>query len=399
MLHFFDILNYKDIEFEIKNIDSIPYANEKEITETLNYKGFLAPHNTPKTAISANQEMGTFLLEILNNLTSFKKIILCNYMKLSNQEREGWEKEYTKIKNEFEYNSTDYIDERNKLDKKIKDTCYSIFETLLNDFEKFNPKLVIFREWALGLMNEYYRNRYKSELENLRGLIRDYEHSPKPKTKLEMAYSQAKEELPVIDTIPYILQVLSESVLEFINDFENGRQLLDNAFIHSSETRNNKFSGTQSVLPTTTIEYKVDNFKFPTPFKYTYQLKNVEDFFNVMTYQLSLNHKVVIQCKNCGKYLIPARTDQIYCSENCKWRYMTRKSKENESETYSYYRKLYNRYKNGKTYEKEFEELKSIYYNQYKTKQIDDKTFMQLLLDFEQKVKSTHTTKRGRPKK
>ena len=132
MLHFFDILNYKDIEFEIKNIDSIPYANEKEITETLNYKGFLAPHNTPKTAISANQEMGTFLLEILNNLTSFKKIILCNYMKLSNQEREGWEKEYTKIKNEFEYNSTDYIDERNKLDKKIKDTCYSIFETLLS---------------------------------------------------------------------------------------------------------------------------------------------------------------------------------------------------------------------------------------------------------------------------
>lgn len=181
--------------------------------------------------------------------------------------------------------------------------------------------------------------------------------------------------------------------------FERIISSINDAFIHDNGTRNNKFSGIHSTLPPVEIEYETEFVKFPQPNKYTYKFDSLKELIAIFIYQLSLNHKVIIKCKNCGKYLVPDRTDRQYCDENCKWQFMTRKSKENYSKSYEYYRILYNRYKNNKTYKKAFEEIKSLYNNKFRTKKIDDDTFYEILNNFEKDVQQNYHVKRGRPPK
>ncbi len=393
-----------DIEFEIKNIDTIPYANEREIIETLKGKGFLESHKNSKKSLFPSQDIGTFLLEIMNNCKSIKKIILCNYMKLSSRVKETGKSKDIILKDKFRDDYNSYITERKKLEEKLKNTCYTIFEKLLCKLEKLYPKLIIFHKCALDYMEESYIS-YQNELKDLKETFVKLEKSKNRGGKMMSFYLNYKEQLQEKDNIEYLLYRLSKAVADFVNDFLEGKQLIENAFIHSEETRNNKFSGIMATLPSTKIDYKLDGFKCATPYKYIYEIKNVQDLFNVTIYQLSLNRKVIIKCKNCGKYLIPLRTDQIFCTTDplsnisCKNRYWTKRRKENASATYIYYRQLYNKYKNTKVYEKVFEELKSIYTEKYITKQVDDEEFMQILFDFENKVNSTYKVKRGRPKK
>lgn len=398
----YDFLAYSSIfiEFEIKNIDDIPYANEREIIETIKELGCLAPFNSPKRILFPSQNIGTFLLEIINSCNSIKKIILCNYMKLSSKIKETGKRKDKILKNKFKGDYNSYITERNKLEENLIDKCCTILEKLLHELEHQYPKLSIFHHCAYDYIKKYH-HYYQVELDNLRDAFTKLRREIESGSERFMShYLLVEKQMQEKDNIEYFFYRLSEGVANFVGDFLNGKQLIENAFIHSEGTRNNKFSGSISKLPSANIYYKLDGFKCATPYKYIYAIETIQDLFNVTIYQLSLNHKVIIKCKNCGKYLIPDRTDRQYCiNTNCKNRYMSRKSMENSSMAYQQYRTLYNRYKNTKTYKKDFEELKKIYYNQYKTKQIDDETFMTILLDFEEKVKSTYNLQRGRPKK
>lgn len=391
-------LFYIDIEFEIKNIDEIPYAKDKEIIETIKSIGCLATSNSNKEIIFSPQQIGSFLIEIVNNYNLIKKIILCDYMTSSYKEMQKWKDKDKMLKDKFKDNYDTYIEERKELEKDIKSYCCDIIGKLLDNLEKLNPKLFIFRQCISEYMYKACSS-YDNELEDLKKAIHSLELIKNRNEKLEMVYLNQKQQLKEKDSIDYLLHLLANAVWKFVNDFLNGKQLIEKSFIHNDNTRNNKFSGIQATLPITKIEYKLDGFKCPTPFKYIYEIKSIEDLFNVTIYQLTLNRKVIIKCKNCGKYIIPDRTDRQFCNQNCKWRYMSRKSKERESKAYEYYRKLYNRYKNNKTYEKVFQELKNIYYDKYVTKQITDDEFLKNLLDFEEKVSHTYTIKRGRPKK
>lgn len=393
---FYDLYNGTEIEFEIKNIATIPYAKDREIIETLKSRGYLTPRRNPTKTISHSQDIGAFVLKLLNNYKLIKKSLLCDFMKLLDKYKIDWENKDKLIKDKFK---DDYTSERKNLEEEIKRCYLSMLMKLLTKLEKQIPKLAIFRHCALDYINDAYRD-YETGIKTNKEAL-DYLEPIKDFTEINIKnYNRIQSVLQKQETIDYLLQELTKAVWKFANDFLKGKQLIENSFIHNDNTRNNKFSGIQAVLPVAKIDYALDGYKCPTPYKYNYEIKTVEDLFNVTIYQLTLNRKVIIQCKNCGKYLIPDRTDRQYCPEtNCKNLYMSRKSRENSSIAYNYYRTLYNRYKNTKTYKEDFEKLKSIYYNQYLTKQIDNETFMKILTDFEENVKTTHNLKRGRPKK
>lgn len=398
-----------DMEFEIINIDDI--KENQKVLETINTRGFLASKNTPKHPVHSAETVGTFLLEILNNFNKIKKNILCNYMNLSSQAKEDWQNKNAVIEDKFKDDNDKYISERKILDTKLKNTCFSIYERVLHEFEKINPKLSIFNQWALDYMVREY-TKYKSTIEELKSTIYKLEKGspyvlngitddmPKRQVMLCNLYQQTKDDLKRKDTIDYMLQQLAKAVAEFVSDLEEGTNLIKRSFIHNSETRNNSFSGVQAYIPTARIDYKTDSFKFPRPYKYTYEIKCIEDFFNVTIYQISLNHKVILKCKNCNEYFIPKRTDQVFCTKKCKenYIYINMSSGAAKEKVNLYYAKLRKRYNNNPTYHEELEKLKNLYQD-CKSKQLDDEETMKLLTNFEETVKNTYTVKRGRPKK
>ena len=398
-----------NIEFEIKNIDTIIDINEpKQLVERIKEKfGLESRHKSSKSRPTEDNELGSFLLEILNNYNILKKTLLCNYMKMSNKSKDIWNTKNTTLKNEFKDDDDKYIKEKEKIDEELFQNCYLIFEKLLDKVKALHPKLSIFELYSLDYMKrtyEDYKNdiKYlKAELIKLNNALHHYEENTKLHIGIYNTIKETEKKLEEKDNIDYLLHQLATPVARYIDEWFRAKQLIENTFIHSDKTRNNKFSGIHTLLPATNIEYKADRVKYPIPFRYTYEITYIDDLVNVTIYQLILNHKVIIKCKNCGKYLIPDRTDKIYCDneDDCKFAYNRRKHEENCTEAYKYYRKLYNRYKNTKSYSKELEELKSIYYNKYRTKQIDDDTFMNILLDFEQNVKNNNPLKRGRPSK
>ncbi len=398
-----------DMEFEITNIDDIKEA--QTVFETINARGFLASKNTPKQPIHSAETVGTFLLEILNNFNKIKKTILCNYMNLSSQAKQDWQNKNAIIQDKFKNDYDKYISERKILDTELKNTCYSIFERVLHEFEKINPKFSVFNKWALDYMTKE-ETRYKKDIEELKSTIYKLEHGspyvlngvtkdmPKRQIMLCNLYKQTIEDLKKKDTIDYMLQQLAKSVAEFINALGEGIDLIKKSFIYNSETRNNNFSGIQAYIPTARIDYKTDCFKFPRPYKYTYEIKCIEDFFNVTIYQISLNHKVILKCKNCNEYFIPKRTDQVFCTKKCKENYIYKNMRlgRDKEKVNLYYAKLRKRYNNNPTYHEELEKLKNLYQD-CKSKQLDDEEIMKILTNFEETVKSTYTVKRGRPKK
>lgn len=400
---------YIDMEFEKTNIEDVKAV--QEVFETINTRGCLASKNTPKQPLYIKESMGKFLLEILNNFNRIKKVVLCNYMKLSNESKNDWKNKNLIIQDKFKDDYDKYLYEREILETKLKNTCYSIFERVLHEFEKINPKFSIFNQWALEYMIKEY-NEYRNRIGELKSTIYKLEHGSsyvlngvtdgmtKGEVMLCNFYKQTIDELKNKDTIDYMLQQLSKSVAKFVNALAEGKELIEKTFIHNEETRNNKFSGIQSYLPTSKIEYKMDGFKFPTPYKYTYEISCIKDFFTISIYQITLNHKVILKCKNCNKYFIPKRTDQVFCSKKCKDDYIRKnmslgKEQEKVSE---YYKKLRKRYNANPIYAKELEKLKTLY-KDCKSKQLDDEKIMKILTDFDENVKNTYSVKRGRPPK
>ena len=403
------------IEFETKNIDNINITTETIYINSKKYKDF------------TNKELGTFLLEIMNNYDTYMEMIY-KYLNMLYEAKADWRNKSKIIKNK---QKSSYINERKQLDIKLNNTCTSILRLLLYKLLQMNPKLFIVENY----IGEYVQNFYSIGLPNtINNLKNDIENCQKKLAKFQekridnsyCPYDNDREHivreklnrstliLKRKDNISYIFNNITKFFSKLANEFRRGKELIDNSFIYTEKSRNKKFSAIPSTLPNAKIEYKIDDLT-PKPFRYSYEISTIEELFYTTIYQLSLNHQVIIKCKNCGKYFIPRfkidkktgkprrlRNDNLYCDKNCLSSYIEdkrKKSNETETDGYDYYRKLYKRYKDNPTYSQVFEELQTIYYNQYRTKQIDDKTFMKMLIDFEENVNTTHNVKRGRPKK
>lgn len=401
------LFNIINVEFEIKNIDRLIDIKEpKQVVERIREKRGL--ESSKKVIYPSDDEtVGTFLLEILNDYNNIQKNVLCEYMKLYHKLKKIGIAKDTVLRNKFKCNTDEYTKEREKLEQRLFNICYSTFDKLLTKVKQLHPKLSIFELSSLDHMHKIY-NDYKKNIKQLKEdlikLNKAKLHTPKEKTRLYEGLcetiKETEEKIQERDNIDYMLQQLVIPVAQYVTEWSSCKQLINDTFIHSDETRNNKFSGIYSFLPDSKIEYKSDNVKYPIPFKYTYRIRYIEDFISITLYQLILNHKVIIKCKNCGKYRIPNRTDQVFCDTKCKDNYADKNrsfGKDNEKVNI-YYAKLRKRYNNNPIYHKELEEIKKLYQD-CKSRQLDDKETMKILTDFENKVNSTYKVKRGRPKK
>lgn len=380
------------------------YKKRNNVVEKL-YKEHLFEEE--KNIYFGEYPIGTFLTEIMNNNEKINKLLSAYEDKIIN-EKLKWRINNKildrKIKNRY---SDEYKKSRKNLDIKFNDNCIKILLSLKKDLSKINKKLSVL-DIRIDKFLFDFDNNYPAVIKRTRRkLAKMKAKNPNISTKphYNMTHEEYKEtgkfnflinELKRDENITYIYTEFKRFIQRLKFNFDDGIEFMKSSFIHSEENRNNKFSGIQSILPLTYIEYETDN-KFPVPKIYTYNLNNIKELFYVCIYQLSLNHKVIIKCKECKKYIIPDRSDRQYCSDQCRWKHLTKNTKD-DSPTYKYYRKLYNWCKNNKTYSKEFEQIKEIYKN-CKMNNLKDEEIAKILLDFEDKVKSTYNVKRGRPKK
>lgn len=402
------------IEFEIQNINSVYIDdsknikgvyinNSKDITESIYTKKMYCDKK-----ISNNyetQQLGNFINTIMNNYDKYIELIT-KHFDMIHYAKMDWRNKSKLLKKKFK---KDYLAKREKLDIELNNMCISILKRLLYQLNIITPELTMLENYIGQYIYEFYEKDYPNKIDELKqNIARLKERYPNiscnnanikkyEKRATKRLYEDTRK-LKSIDNISYKFKNIEKFFNILLNDFKYGKKLIEKSFIHNIENRNNKFSGITTLLPNAQIEYILDYNNQLKPYKYLYEIKSLADLFNVTIYQLTIHHKVVIQCKNCKKYIIPDRTDRVYCTDSCKGRYMTRQSKENESEIYGYYRKLYNRYKNNKTYKREFEEIK-ILYNKCIEDKLDDEEIVNILLEFEEKTKNAHTVKRGRPKK
>lgn len=351
--------------------------------------------------------LGTYLADLLNNIDKITNIINESENNVSIL-RKTWKNKCRILKGKTKNkNSTEYKRKRTQIDKEFNNECINIVHSLKIKLFEINPFLSILDSFVNQTLIDFdnsYNNEFNKSINKISKIENEYPSFSNTSLSIEASskskvYNSIKKRLHYLGGINHVQSLITRCFSEIKLDIRDIKNLIDTAFVRNEDTRNNKFSGIHSIIPACKIEYETEYLKFPQPYIYTYVVENLKDLVAISIYQLSLNHKVIIKCKNCGKFVVPDRTDRLYCSEECKWRYMTRKSKENSSAAYDYYRTLYNRYKNTKSYAKEFEELKNIYYDQYKSKQIDDEIFIKMLNDFENRTKSSHTVKRGRPAK
>lgn len=375
------------------------------------------------------EPIGTFITEILNNIDDIiATITICenNINKIKNDTIREQRLSKTKVKKGYIFgNTTNYF-----LKVDFERACITELFDLKEKLNKINPKLHIldcFIEQYIVHISENYdklKNEYATKLADLKSAYPQKAKMPKEiktvilssgreiqtfetrramkninlRNKLIPQYKKIIKKLRILEETTFMADKYLRITNTLKTYFEEIIPLINEAFLHDKESRNNKYSGMHSNLPAVEIEYETEYVKYPQPTKYTYRFESLRQLTAICIYQLSLNHRVIIKCKNCGKYIVPDRTDRQYCNENCKWRYMARKSLENYSKAYEYYRTLYNRYKNNKTYSKEFGKIKSIY-NNYKTKQIDEDTFFDMLTNIEKFVKQNYNVKPGRPRK
>jgi len=347
------------------------------------------------------KDLGTFLIDLLNSINKIKNVI--NGCKASLEEpKKIWRKKENILKHTIK-NKDEYIKQRRKIDTICNNSYIKILLKFRQRLLKINPMLIATSNFIYQQMIDFdthYQKRFSEKVEKLskKGNI--------SKIKTRAIHIMLGNLSSIHSVKGMIDNILSD--IEF--DLEHIKIKIDKTFIHSDETRNNKFSGIHSYTPICQIDYTTEYVKSPQAIRYTYVISDVYDTIlrdtgllsitNATIYQLTLNHKVIIKCRNCGKYLIPDRTDRIFCDNDnkCKNKYFSALRKENYSEVYNTYRDLYNKYKNTKTYAPIFEEFKTLYQD-CKSKQLDDEEIMKILTNFDETVKSTYNVKRGRPKK
>lgn len=400
------------IEFEIDNIDYSNFDEPKRTFETV--KGYIG--NDFEDYEKTREELGTSLLEVINNYDFFMKNVI-NYRDKLLEAKIDWRNKDKFIRNKYKDNYKKYIDERKLLDIKLKNTCISILQQLLYKIIRKDPKLAMLRNYIGQYVYEFFERYYK-HLEWLKDDItkrkKKYpnisykfnDNMTERERRLTNRFRHSTISLKKYDSIFYIYKEFFNFFLKLGNEFYFSRKLIDNSFVSNNDNKGKKLSITEIFLPVAKIEYKAKK-----PFKFTYEIYSLQDLFSVTIYQLSLSHQPIINCKNCKKYFIPPiefdektgkakriRNDRLYCSEKCKSQYRNRNRDIQKEETTRYYEKLRKRYHNNPIYHKEHEKLRKLYQD-CKSKQIDDEEIMELLTNFEETVKSTYTVKRGRPKK
>lgn len=400
------------IEFEIDNIDYSNIDEPKKTFETV--KGYMG--NDFEKHEEAREELGTFLLEVINNYNLFIETI-SNYRNKLLEIKIDWRNKDKFIRNKYKNDYNKYINERKQLDIKLKNTCVSILQQLLYKIIRINPKLAMLRNYIGQYVYEFFEKYYK-KFDSLKDDITQIKKKY-PNISYKFNDTMTKKEyiqtdkfrhytisLKQHDSIFYIYKGFCQFFFKLGNELYHGKNLIDNSFVSNNSCKGKKLSITETFLPVAKIEYKSKK-----PFKFTYEIQSLQDLFNVTIYQLSLSHQPIINCKNCGKYFIPPiefdektgkskriRDDKLYCSEKCKSQYRNKHRDIQKEETTKYYEKLRKRYHNNPIYHKEHEKLKKLYHD-CKSKQLDDEETMKLLTNFEETVKNIYTVKRGRPKK
>lgn len=294
-----------------------------------------------------------------------------------------------KIRN---HKCNDYKNQKKQLENNYIDICINLIFELKADLIKVSSGFVILENFFTDSVI-YYTSTYNEMYYNYKEKIEDIKNkTPNAKGVYSLwvkCFNTYKE-----------VALLQE---QYVKIFSTLKHNLKNFQGHRTTKKGDKYKRVfqlplTATLPANKIEYTNDFGKLYEIISYTYEVKTLEDLFNISIYQLSLQKNFIIRCKYCHKYSITNRKNKIYCNKNCVSAFSLKKSKENESKAATYYSTLSNKYRHTKAYKKANEELKLIH-NQYKTKQIDDETFENMLLDLEKKVKATCIVKRGRPPK
>ena len=406
------------IEFEINNI---AYLNPSEPKRTFEIvKGYIG--NDFEKHEGSRENLGTFLLEVMNNYDLFMKTILYDYRNKLFDAKDDWRNKDKIIRNKYyknDYNK--YIIERQAIDIKLRKTLVSIFQQLLYKLVRINPKLGMLKNYVGQYVYEFF-TEYPKGIEDLKGDINrikkkypnvSYKFANSLTEREQRQFNRLRHDIISLkrkNSIHYIFKRFCIFFSKLADEFRYGKKLIDNSFIYNGK-RGKKFSSIETTLPTVKIEYDTENFNSPPPFKYTYEIQSLKDLFDTTIYQLSLSHRPIIKCLNCGKYFIPpiefnekagknkrTRDDKIYCNDKCKMQYRNRnrnKSKETVSELYN---KLRKRYKASPIYAKELVKLKDLY-DYCKSNQLTYEETYKKLTDFEEAVKLKYNVKRGRPPK
>jgi len=186
------------------------------------------------------------------------------------------------------------------------------------------------------------------------------------------------------------------SLIEVLNTLEE--------CFNKNTSKTSLFSKSYIQLPNSvlTTEYKKNHLNV---LSYTYYFESVFELLDVILYQINLNGSVIVKCKNCNKFFIPKRNNEIYCSktickkEGARLAHNTKK-KENNLKAPDYYSRLCNRLRNNNK-NIELRQLQQKYnstkkaYKSISEKKRDEK-LVNFLISFEKEYEKKNPHKYGR---
>ena len=286
--------------------------------------------------------------------------------------------------------SNDYNKQKKELEDNYIDTCIEHIFNLKTELMKISTSFAFLEEFLTNSII-YYTSTYNQMYYNYKELIKKSikEHS-KSHLKIWIRCLNTYKEVPLMEK-------------QYLKIFDTLKKELNKNQGYRKTKAGDKYKRIFKLplsanLPSSEIEYTNDFGRDYEIVSYTYEIKSLEDLLNISVYQLSLQKKLIIRCKNCNKYFIANRKNRIFCDKNCKSAFSRKRVIDSQNQAVQYYSKLSNKYRHSKIYEKSNIELKNLY-KEYKAKNIDDTEFMNMLLNLDNKVQSTYNVKRGRPKK
>lgn len=186
------------------------------------------------------------------------------------------------------------------------------------------------------------------------------------------------------------------SLIEVLNTLEE--------CFNKNTSKTSLFSKSYIQLPNSvlTTEYKKNHLNV---LSYTYYFESVFELLDVILYQINLNGSVIVKCKNCNKFFIPKRNNEIYCSktickkEGARLAHNTKK-KENNLKAPDYYSRLCNRLRNNnknielRQLQQEYNSTKKAYKSISEKKR--DEKLVNFLISFEKEYEKKNPHKYGR---
>ncbi len=273
-----DLVNVKE-ELEYETINDFEKIKLKDGTDGVFY--------IPKGNLLQNMyenNLGSFLIEILNNSNNIIEIY-------SNTKKEL--EQYDIYKNEYAF-------------VYILDILKNLIKNLKNCF----PKYYIFLIFDI---ENFISNKYKENREFF-----GKEFSKWIEKIEQQSFKRKNECITFIDNL--------------INNIRNVNELINTSFGRSissytgKEKTNTELQNMDLSVPSVDIKLgkKEDSNESYKEEYYIYKVSNLNEICNISILQLTYNNKVIVKCKNCGKYFIPInRSDTVYCNNY----YITKKGK------------------------------------------------------------------------